>query len=496
MRVLFLPHTFRHTYFYSFIKYAVREKGWRVAVVCPMQNRKAYVDAIGPHGKYFFTPDFGRHAEWEDSPVEMEKVHTLMEACEIKTGIGVNRILLAGDRDIGRAYSKEFFYWNESRMAKRVLTSPEKADRVLEREFRFCAHILDAFKPDMVVGGASSAPLYFASSLVAELKGVPFLINRRSKIHSKQCLWTLDRAMLSDLTRDEYCRRESENAPISDDARAYVKRFEKSPETVDYIKNWWQHAAQVKQFWPWHKHIALMVLAQAVHAIKRRKGHPPESAWLKFIEFYRIAYLKLRQRSLMERFTDDQLKGMKYIYLPFHKEPEMAINVQAYPWHSQKETVKFLSSLLPRGYKLLVREHRGTWGRRATAFYKFLKRLPGVTVIDPFDSQFKYIRNADLVITENGSTGWEGLLMRRPTITLHENFYDASGLTHTIGARTELNAKIIELLRHPKPVDWDEYDRRLGWLIDAEWENSLPEDDDHHDKSLVFIDRLIKSVAN
>ena len=81
--------------------------------------------------------------------------------------------------------------------------------------------------------------------------------------------------------------------------------------------------------------------------------------------------------------------------------------------------------------------------------------------------------------------------MRRPTITLHENFYDVCGLSHTIFARTELNSKIIELLRVPQTVDWDEYDKRLGWLIDAERENCFPEDDEHHDIGHEFIEKLL-----
>ncbi len=172
----------------------------------------------------------------------------------------------------------------------------------------------------------------------------------------------------------------------------------------------------------------------------------------------------------------------------------MAINCQAYPWHNQKNTVKFLSTLLPRGYHLLVREHRGTSGRRPTGYLKSLNRYPGVVVIDPFDSQFKYIRNAGLIVTDNGSTGWEGLLLKRPVITLHENFYDAPGLANHVTDPAKLNEAIVRALRDPEPLDVGDHDRRLGWLIDAEWETTLPDDDHHHGDSLGFIDALLSTA--
>ena len=366
-RVLVFPHKFRIKYFCNLLEHAVSTGKWQVAVICSYQDRKIYEDIIGDNGVLFYIPNFRVCDSWELNDGERKKIHYLIEDCETKSQISVNRVLLAADRELGRAYSKEFFYWNESALAKQILKKPDVAHEIIERIFHFCSDKFENFNPDMVVGGATGSPISYTLSLISENLGIPFLVNRRSKIHSKHCLWILDRAMLSDLTRHEFKRRESEGTPISDEARVYIARFEESPKTVDYIKNWWQRAAQSKRFWPWHRQVLRMAIAQTVHVIKRRKGHPPDSAWLKFIEFYRMAYLRFRHRGMMEKFTEEQLKSMKYIYLPFHKEPEMAINVQAYPWHSQKETVKFLSTLLPHGYKLLVREHRGTWGTSANS---------------------------------------------------------------------------------------------------------------------------------
>jgi UDP-N-acetylglucosamine 2-epimerase len=494
-RVLFLPHIFRHKYFLDFIEAAVKTRSWIVGVIGAPDARKSFSSVVTSPEQYFLTPEFSIPDAWEHDESERTRINALISKCERKTGISANRVLLAGERDIGRAYSREFYYWNEGRMARRVLNDPTENQRILARMFHFVDRVLTEFWPDLIISGNTSKSLYFVCSMVAEERGIPFILNRRSKIHSARCYWTTNRNMLSDLSQQEYLRRQTVNEPVSENARAYLKRFRDTPETVKYIRDHWKNSAALKLWGRWHLQAAALAFSQLANFVRRRRGQRPLSAWLHFTEYYRMAYLRVRHNLLVSKLSEEELQKMKYIYLPLHKEPEMAINTQAYPWHSQKNTIKFISSLLPYGCRLLVREHRGVWGRRPTAFYKYLRRLPGVTLIDPFDSQFKYVRNAALVVTENGSTGWEGLLYRRPVITLHENFYHITGLTNAVSVLVDLNAKIVELASGDVPFDAEDYDRRLGWLLDAEWDVTLPDDNQHQEESQEFIERLLEPNA-
>jgi UDP-N-acetylglucosamine 2-epimerase len=129
--------------------------------------------------------------------------------------------------------------------------------------------------------------------------------------------------------------------------------------------------------------------------------------------------------------------------------------------------------MLPIGFKLLVREHRKNFGRRHTKYYKFLSRLPGVILIDPMGSQFKYIQNADLIITDNSSTGWEGILLRKPVITLEKTFYDVPGLSVQATKPSELDKYILKVLNDVNAYKSNEYDCRLRLFIDAEDETTL-----------------------
>ena len=60
---------------------------------------------------------------------------------------------------------------------------------------------------------------------------------------------------------------------------------------------------------------------------------------------------------------------------------------QATVWHNQINTVRILASMLPMGYRLLVREHRLNNGQRPTSYFKELAQIHNVTVLDALDSQ-------------------------------------------------------------------------------------------------------------
>ena len=113
-------------------------------------------------------------------------------------------------------------------------------------------------------------------------------------------------------------------------------------------------------------------------------------------------------------------------------------------------------------------------GHRPLRSYRAYRDIPNVIMIDPFDSQFKYLRHTDLVVTENGSTGWEGLMLRRPTLLLAETFYDGAGLGQTVRDPDRLNAALLDLLNQPEVQDPGAHDAALARMVDAEWEASFP----------------------
>jgi hypothetical protein len=105
-----------------------------------------------------------------------------------------------------------------------------------------------------------------------------------------------------------------------------------------------------------------------------------------------------------------------------------------------------------------------------------LLKLPDVALVDAYDSQFKYIQNASLIVTENGSSGWEGMIMGRKVLTLSQTFYDGVDVAAKLTNRDDLARTILDLIRAPNP-DQAEIDKKLGLIIDAEFQTTFVERD-------------------
>jgi hypothetical protein len=64
------------------------------------------------------------------------------------------------------------------------------------------------------------------------------------------------------------------------------------------------------------------------------------------------------------------------------------------------------------------------WGRRPANFYRNLKALYNVVVVDPGVSTFDLSRKATATISVTGTAGWEAYLLGRPVVVLGNVFYD------------------------------------------------------------------------
>ena len=74
-----------------------------------------------------------------------------------------------------------------------------------------------------------------------------------------------------------------------------------------------------------------------------------------------------------------------------------------------------------------------------------IKKLGNVRLINPFDEQFKYIKNSDLVITDNGTSGWEALILKKPLINLSDSFYDILS-NYKVNRLSKLGETMINIL--------------------------------------------------
>jgi hypothetical protein len=479
LRVLFLPKNSRTGFFRSFLRTARERCGWRIQVPCPVGSERVWHEAIGAQGTCVAMPDFNAAADWESDAQMAGEIDAFIAACERANGVSAGRVVLAGERELGRGFSLPNFYWFHDRTARRVLADNTEPNRIVRRMFAFARATLSAAHPDLVLAGEWADPVCFVFYLVARHMGVPAFVNRRSKLWSGRCYWSSDLAMYNEAACAEADKLESSNASVSARARDRIASFREGPQTLGYVKENWNELDR-RGWLGSHVEIARLLAVKLRRQFDRQSAPPTKPALRLLWDIYRRAWLTFQQSGFFRRFSSHELRDMRYILIALHKDPEQALNHQAFIWSNQLNTVSLLSSSLPDGVRLLVREHRSNAGRRPTQYYKDMRRLPGVVLIDGHDDQFKYIRNADLIVTDNGTTGWEGLVLGRPVITLADTYYDAAGLARRVNDHDQLGGAVLELLGQAAVADLASRDALLGHVLDAEWHTSAPLDEEGH----------------
>lgn len=474
LRVLFLPHAQRQPVLGPILARGRDRHGWRIAVMVPSGGAGANAGLLESKGDFFGGPDITRPAAWEADPDEVARIRALVRECERIAKLPVNRIVLAGERVVGRGYGREFYYWPEREFARRVMADNGEPARAVERLFAFADEMLERFQPDLILSGQNAAPEAMVIALVARARGIPFYVHRPSKILSNRSFWTDNDLMLNAAGEDVCRRRIDAGTEPSEKAKAFLAEFRERPRTVAYIRRNW---SDVEGFVGQHVSLALRAMSKVWRTLRGVALADNKPLFAELIEIYRIRYLIWRQRRYFSSFDEKALATQPYLYMALHKEPELAINFQHPEWHSQKNLIAWLSANLPAGCRLLVREHRFNIGRRPTRFYRDICRYPGVTLIDAFDTPFKYIQNAALVVTDNGTTGFEALVFGTPAILLGLNYYSVTGLAPVVETPGKIAEAILASLDRSSVANQTDYERRLGALIDAEIQTTVPDDD-------------------
>jgi len=151
--------------------------------------------------------------------------------------------------------------------------------------------------------------------------------------------------------------------------------------------------------------------------------------------------------SLSKPFERIHLSGSKpYVLFTLHHQPEASIDVLGSYFSNQIELIRTLSRSLPSTHDLYVKEHRVSIGARSIEFYKNLKRIPGVRLIDPFTDNHELILNADLVITVSGTAAYEAALYNKPAMTITPMFFGAIQIVNGINIYQDGLHKIFQVL--------------------------------------------------
>jgi hypothetical protein len=149
----------------------------------------------------------------------------------------------------------------------------------------------------------------------------------------------------------------------------------------------------------------------------------------------------------------------RYALYPLHHQPEASIDVFGSLNNNQVALIESLSRQLPATHKLWIKEHRGGISDRSILWFRRIKQLPNVRLIDPFANIFPLMRNADLLVTVSGTAGYEAALMGVPTLGLSPVFFASLMINRPTARSHPLEWRLRELLSRP-PTEADRKENR------------------------------------
>jgi len=164
----------------------------------------------------------------------------------------------------------------------------------------------------------------------------------------------------------------------------------------------------------------------------------------------RLARFNLTQTHYFKiRSVRDSLPE-KYILYLLHVTPESSINGLGPYYVDQFRSVDALLLGLPKGHRLVVKEHPAMCGSRRSSFYRELKRRPGVIMVAPAVDSRHLVKHCSVVATVSGTVGLEAFLLGKPCLSFGLSFY--SHLCQKPPAVDDLKTVLTDLATRWKPA--------------------------------------------
>lgn len=135
-----------------------------------------------------------------------------------------------------------------------------------------------------------------------------------------------------------------------------------------------------------------------------------------------------------------------FVLFPVHFQPEASTMVQAPFFENQVAIIENIARTLPIGVMLYVKDHYAAIGSKELEFYRQIKRLPNVRLINPYVDSHSLIKKSKIVITITGTVGWEAILYDKPVIVFGDVFYDVYSKVVKVTDYTKLSDAIKQIL--------------------------------------------------
>ena len=231
-------------------------------------------------------------------------------------------------------------------------------------------------------------------------------------------------------------------------ARAYVDEFRSKPQTYSSIHQLNKLKLERRQHFGFLRpRNALRSIVWFFTLLKEycfsdiRHDYSYTSPWN-----YLKDHTKRKIRNALRIPYDAFDPSENYAFFPLHFEPEISLSLMA-PWNTnQIEVARHIARSLPVGWKLYIKEHPQMAAFRPRSYYRELKKIPNVRLLEPTLPSYTITQNAKLVTVITGTVGWEGTLLKKPVITLGDVFYNRLSFIRRCHAHEDLPYIVQEAL--------------------------------------------------
>ncbi len=309
------------------------------------------------------------------------------------------------------------YYWS--------LTNYDENMYWLELNYKKILSIFDEFKPDMILDFDNAELQRTIINEVSYKRGIPYITIEYSKFGLYKYPTFQNTVGIDSYMEKKY--RENFKKPREELAEmyAYIDTYQKessimNPEfagtvTAQYRRSslfWIARVMRGKLHYFWNMDITKKNLKL------KRSNKILYAPSLPYIRHYLQVELQRRKYMGRNKVFENPIEGENYVYMPLHLIPESTVFVKASYYVDECNLIEQVSKSLPVGWRLYVKEHQAMLGERSIEFYKKVKELHNVRLVQVnyYDDPKPWLMKAKGVVTIVGTTAFEAALLGKKSI--------------------------------------------------------------------------------
>jgi len=335
------------------------------------------------------------------------------------------------DKQIAQ-YTDGEFSLNSAIQSDRTFSGKPYLHCLIESQifYKTWAKLFDAYDIDVLIHEANSLLMNQMASVVAKERGSHYFTFIQVRGFDKYSWLLVDAA---NGTSPEICRMINKtNLDNSEHIVSSYKRLFMTPNDLNGIF----HNRKVKHPAEFAWHAMLSSTKAMVRSIQKclkttQKGISDIEDFLSKRPTVFSSILKEYFYSYKVRY-DALDRQDKYYFYPIHIEPEAVVLYWAGGWYkNQIKLIENIAAQLPAHTWLYVKDHPYSLSYRSIGDYHRLRAIPNVKLIDPRTNSIEIIKNSTGVITINGTSGFEALVLGKAVYTFGSIYYNCcSNVTH------------------------------------------------------------------